>query len=308
LLRGRTPKLRLPAWQWRSWLAALLLFSLPPPHPQWPGDGPLNVRHAPFLARGDGHTDDWAALQHAIDTAGVPGPSFAKNRAGVGQAVYLPAGVYAISRPLTARSSRKGCDPACKGGPNCVHDCHPPLRLIGDGMELSVITATLPMSSVLVFNGSQPSKGTTAYGSVRNEVTGVKFDAANKANFSVFGAYLVSTRFHASAFHRGLIAGAYLGYGWINDVVDCDVHGNIVAGLICDNQANALNVIDSNFDENGIAVLVNFGALVRIEGNTMEAQTAPGENLPLPLGCSCSFHSCVFLWLLQLSWRTTSRL
>ena len=57
--------------------------------------------------------------------------------------------------------------------------------------------------------------------------------------------------------------------------MDCDVHGNVVAGIIADSQANSINIIDSNFDENGIAVLVNFGAQVRIEGNCMESNTAP---------------------------------
>ena len=175
--------------------------------------GPLNVRQAPFLARADGVTDDWVALQKAIDAAGVPGASFAKNRAGVGQAVYLPSGVYAVSRPLTVQNSREGCDPKCMGGPDCVHNCHPSLRLIGDGMELAVIKAMHPMTAVLIFNGTQPKKGTTAYAGQQHEVEGVKFDAALKANYSVYGASIVESRFRYTAFHRGLIAGAYLGYG-----------------------------------------------------------------------------------------------
>jgi polygalacturonase len=48
----------------------------------------FNVREAPYNARGDGKTDDTAALQRAIDAA---------RKAG-GGVVFLPAGIYRCNR------------------------------------------------------------------------------------------------------------------------------------------------------------------------------------------------------------------
>lgn len=58
--------------------------------PAWDGEGTVNVRDAPFHAKGDGQTDDYAALQAAIDKHDI---------------IFLPKGRYCISQPLTLRSS-----------------------------------------------------------------------------------------------------------------------------------------------------------------------------------------------------------
>jgi len=51
--------------------------------------GMLNVKLAPYYAKGDGTTDDTAALQRAIN-----------DGQGTGRIVYLPEGVYLVSAPL----------------------------------------------------------------------------------------------------------------------------------------------------------------------------------------------------------------
>lgn len=56
--------------------------------PSWQSPKAANVKHPPYAARGDGQTDDHAALQKAIDENTV---------------VFLPKGVYAISQPLRLR-------------------------------------------------------------------------------------------------------------------------------------------------------------------------------------------------------------
>ena len=60
-----------------------------PKQPGWFSAGTANVRAAPWHAAGDGHQDDTAAIQGAIDAH---------------DAVFLPKGVYRISRPLRLRA------------------------------------------------------------------------------------------------------------------------------------------------------------------------------------------------------------
>lgn len=59
------------------------------PLPSWRDAHVANVRDAPYDAKGDGLTDDAAAIQHAIDES---------------DAVFLPKGEYKLSRPLILRS------------------------------------------------------------------------------------------------------------------------------------------------------------------------------------------------------------
>jgi hypothetical protein len=60
-----------------------------PPLPSWGDPGVANVKAGPYGARGDGRTDDAAALQRAIDEH---------------EAVFLPKGEYKLSRPLVLKS------------------------------------------------------------------------------------------------------------------------------------------------------------------------------------------------------------
>jgi len=53
--------------------------------PAWNQPGVVNVKHAPYQAKGDGKTDDHAALQRAIDE---------------NQTLFLPKGAYRISKTL----------------------------------------------------------------------------------------------------------------------------------------------------------------------------------------------------------------
>ncbi len=73
------------------------------PFPGFESPGAANVKDAPYRARGDGRTDDTAALQSAIDACEV---------------VFLPKGCYLLSRPLELK---------------------PRTRLIGAGQTLSLL-------------------------------------------------------------------------------------------------------------------------------------------------------------------------
>lgn len=76
-------------------LAALALLpaalAAAPSAAQAPDGGWLNVRRAPYLARGDGKSDDTTAIQAALDAAAAAG----------GGVVYLPAGTYLVRTHLS---------------------------------------------------------------------------------------------------------------------------------------------------------------------------------------------------------------
>ncbi len=62
------------------------------PLPNWDDPGVANVKAPPYSARGDGATDDTAAIQRALDES---------------RDVFLPAGHYRISRPLWLRADSR---------------------------------------------------------------------------------------------------------------------------------------------------------------------------------------------------------
>jgi hypothetical protein len=63
-----------------------------PALPSWDSAGTANVRAKRYGAKGDGKTDDWAAIQRAIDE---------------NDAVFLPKGEYKLSQPLALKSNTR---------------------------------------------------------------------------------------------------------------------------------------------------------------------------------------------------------
>lgn len=62
------------------------------PCPAWSSPGSVNAKKAPYLAKGDGVTDDSGAIQRALDENEV---------------VWLPKGTYALGKPLTLHAKNK---------------------------------------------------------------------------------------------------------------------------------------------------------------------------------------------------------
>jgi hypothetical protein len=93
--------------------------------------GPLSVRD--FGAIGDGIADDTTAIQATINAAVTEGDPIKDVRKGIA-AVYLPAGTYKITAPITLRSIER-------------------LKIFGDGLGLTWLAAAGKISSVLDLNG-----------------------------------------------------------------------------------------------------------------------------------------------------------
>jgi hypothetical protein len=208
-----------------------------------------------FGAKGDGVTDDAPAIQKAID-------SISPDQA---RALFFPAGVYLVNTSLTLWRS---------GGA---------ARLLGEGMEMTTLVAGAHMTAVLVFPGSQPNATDPGTRSNGHEIQELTFNARGLADFAVYAPALTRSRFTRAGFHDGRVAGLYVGSGWINEFFQCSFSSSPIgglAGLYLDNQINSVNVLDSMFEagagELGIGLIVNSGAMVRIEGNCFEGLGGPG--------------------------------
>jgi hypothetical protein len=142
------------------------------------------------------------------------------------------------------------------------------------------------MAAVLIARGAQPGSGwapfnSTAPPSRTNGITleGLALDAHGLADFGMFAPALTRSRFIRSSFQGARVAGLYIGYGWINDVVECDFVGRTMVGLYLDFGVNSINVLNSQWEptkgEMGVGIVVNTGSMVRIEGNTLEGLAGP---------------------------------
>eukprot|EP01044_Picomonas_judraskeda_P006450 COSAG03_NODE_643_length_6532_cov_3.761387_2_plen_630_part_00 len=225
--------------------------------------GPLDVRD--FGAVGDGVTDDAPAIQRAINQAQQV--SALGKPSGPSRPVYFPAGFYVVKRTLEINSTHLN---------ESNHQLALSLRLYGDGMAQSIIVAGAAMDAVVRFGGYGPTGGIPGVTTNGHTIESMAFNAAGLANYSVAATAITRSLFRFADFSGARIAGLFLGYGWINDVLECYFTGNLV-GLYLDNAVNSVNVVDGNFEDNyGVGIIVNSGAMVRLEGNEFESMGGPG--------------------------------
>lgn len=106
-----------------------------PPNIIFADYAPINAKDSRFDAKGDGATDDTAALQAAFDFCFGP-VSAPHGTAGIYQnkALYIPPGHYKISAPLTGKYWHG-------------------VRIIGAGRFTTHIEQTTSSASVIVTNG-----------------------------------------------------------------------------------------------------------------------------------------------------------
>jgi hypothetical protein len=202
-----------------------------------------------FGAVGDGQADDAPALQKAIDAA-----------TGQGRALLLPAGVYRINSTLNIMSSARFH--YLVPGPGFAKH---PLRLVGEGYELTRIIAAVEMHALLNFSANNSKvNGAAAPSPTENQfLSDLALEAAGLANFSLFAPGIARSRFQRVDFGGALSVGASIGYGWCNYFEQCRFGGNGV-GL----HTNKIDVVDSVFEGNtGVVIYASGGAQYHFTGS-----------------------------------------
>lgn len=173
----------------------------------WSG---LNAKD--FGAKGDGSTDDAAALQAAIDAA-------LKQQ----HQLLVPAGIYIVNRQLNV--SHSTCANANLG-------CTMGLIMRGESHHLTEIRAGVKMHAVLNFTclsgptgpgGPTPTEG--------QHIADISIYGQMKADYAIFAPGILYSRFERVFAGTSIKAGMSFGYGWINYVEDVSVFCCVL--LVC---------------------------------------------------------------------------
>jgi hypothetical protein len=283
--QGRPPRGRRSGLRSNSWIEQV--DSLP--------GGPVNARD--YGAKGDCvhpgtysagncidcvscNTDDAPALQRAIDAA-----QFARR------SLYIPAGIYLVNKTLFIRCTGardmimdNSPNPMCDGIVNSTHRFFP-LRLVGEGMEHTVIMAGAPMRAVLELE-APAIKGSGGGGGEwysKHNVTGmhsvehIHFAANHYANNSVFSFGVIRSSFKSLAATGARNFGIWLMDGFILQIEDCKVTHNGMAGIFVVSNDNGIEITNCEPSSNyGPAIIISGGAQVSVHHNVIEGNGGPG--------------------------------
>jgi hypothetical protein len=238
-------------------------------------DSALALNARDFGARGDGASDDTAALQRAIDAA-----------QSLGRALAIPAGLYSISSTLFIRwTEDDDCsEPTCPG-------THHPLRMFGESMYATAIVANATNfscvaagtfgCSVLSLPGRQqegidPWVENFGKTTTDHEISHISFDANYRARYCVYAPMITRSRLVAVEGSHATAAGIMFGNGWCNYLLQCRLWENTI-GILLVNAVNNVNVINAIIEDNaGPGIVAVGGYQINLEGNTVESCGGPG--------------------------------
>lgn len=202
----------------------------------------LNVKW--FGAKGDGATDDAAAIQLAVDVA-----------QGRGDTLYFPTADYMISVPISIGNSKK------------------PIRIVGDGFQKgswirahSSVSPASPLKAAFVFDDTKVAE--------RFEFSDIVIQGeTGKFEYGIYTKKISHSLFRRIRIVQTKVAALAIGYGWCNDVETCEFSFNFGDGILfaADN-VNMLNVINTKlFSNEGIAInMANNSLGIRINGCSIE--------------------------------------
>ena len=206
----------------------------------------VNVTDPRFGAKGDGKTDDTAALQKAINVCFGEAGNPHNGNARLNAPLYFPAGLYVISAPLVF--------PPLRGG-----------HIYGAGrMATTIINGS--GSSVFVFDGCEYSRIEALMLEASGEARVIDFNWDGSSGPG--GANLQSNTFYDLFIKNGgygvdIGRGNFMGSE--NIFLNCFFEGQTVAGLKTSN-FNALQnqVVGGNFQSCNIAIWVESGSVTSV--------------------------------------------
>jgi hypothetical protein len=173
-----------------------------------------------YGARGDGVTDDTAAIQAAFNAATETGP-----------AIFFPAGTYNVSAPLLWTKR---------------------MRCVGQSKLGVEIKATAAMSAVIEAGTTIADTNLT----LRSYWFGININGNNLANYG-FKAFTNHNTFESLWVRNTLVAAMQIEYGWCCFFKDIELSFNAGDGLVLPNQNNENTIVGCKFFlNNGIGVYV----------------------------------------------------
>ncbi|MDF2719135.1 MAG: hypothetical protein K0R28_6060, partial [Paenibacillus sp.] len=177
--------------------------------------GALNVKW--FGAKGDGSSDDAAAIQTAVDAA--------QNR---GDTLYFPTADYMITVPIVIAASKRS------------------IRIVGDGFQKgswirahSSITPASPIKAAFVFDDTRVAE--------RFEISDIVIQGeTGKLEYGIYTKKISHSLFRRIRIVQTKIAALAIGYGWCNDIETCEFSFNFGdAILFTADNVNMLNIINT---------------------------------------------------------------
>ena len=196
-----------------------------------------------FGAKGDGAALDARAIQRAIDAAQL-----------LGRALFVPAGVYLINETLRVRPNFRTSGGDNYGQPgDGAHNSS--VRILGEGMELSVLQAhppspSAPLHSILAFDKAEGGDNSEMQevsqlflkaGREPSNATGTPVSGQlGLAMYGIFAPGICRSRF--SSIHvYGASEVAVVMEGWCNRIDNCNLESSGSAIRVGDDD-NANNV------------------------------------------------------------------
>ena len=229
---------------------------------QHAGGKPIDAR-VDYGCVGDGHADDTACLQAALDAGGVQG-----------RRVYIPGGAYAVSEPLLLKGSNS------TWANQQWNATFGPIPVSGDGTGQTIIRAAASGKwggesdriAVLFFPtccGALPQSGGGWH------LADLSVDANNTVDYGILAPAVYSSSFQRIGVTGALVCGMHIGWGWCNMIEDSTFELNYI-GLVLNNAVNNVNVINSAFLDNEVGLYISGGMQMNIEGNVFEGNGGPG--------------------------------
>ena len=262
-----------------------------------------------FGAKADGRTDDRAAIQRAVDAAQtqnlpllLPAGVYLLASPVVVRADVKPkvAAVSGTSRRAARRAARQlatwslcplhSIDKSLylashlsairsTDSLTCTHrrstssaaQVYSPLRMLGDGIEESVLVAGAPMVAVLSLPNISQFIEFSHFGIDCNRTAEIGIDAPNT---------LVRSRFASVGVNNSKTAGIRAA-GWINRFEDLSLRANGIGLWLSAAPAadqiwnNQVDVVNSNFEWNRVGIAIDAGDSVLIQGNDLEGHSGP---------------------------------